>query len=72
VGRVPPPIPVSKVGTAGAAGASAGVAAGATEPDIDSLMAELDKISGEILKRGAKKGAAGTGTGTDAETSTED
>ena len=40
--------------------ASAGAAAGgaAEEGDIDSLMQELDKISGEILKRGTpgKKG----------------
>jgi len=28
------------------------------EPDIDSLMAELDKISGEILKRTPKKGSS--------------
>lgn len=34
-----------------AAGAGAGAAAAGDEPDIDSLMAELDKISGEILKR---------------------
>ncbi|HTW56294.1 MAG TPA: hypothetical protein VMG36_07660 [Thermoplasmata archaeon] len=36
----------------------AGAAAGGkpeAEPDIDSLMAELDKISGEILKRTPKK-----------------
>jgi hypothetical protein len=32
--------------------AAGGAAAAATEPDIDSLMAELDKISGEILTRG--------------------
>jgi len=30
---------------------------GGAEPDIDSLMSELDKISGEILKRQPKKGA---------------
>ena len=48
---VPPPV----VGGA-AAGGAAGAAEG--EADIDSLMAELDKISGEILKRGQtpKKG----------------
>jgi type IV secretory pathway TrbL component len=34
----------------GAAGAAAG-----EEPDIDSLMQELDKISGEILQRNAPK-----------------
>jgi len=37
-----------------AAGAAAGGKVEA-EPDIDSLMAELDKISGEILKRTPKK-----------------
>ncbi|MGA9839215.1 MAG: hypothetical protein WBS16_02095, partial [Thermoplasmata archaeon] len=42
---------------AGGAVAGAGAAAAAEdEPDIDSLMAELDKISGEILKR--PKGAS--------------
>ncbi len=53
------------VGQAAQAGpiVGAGVGAGAAgagaeaEPDIDSLMAELDKISGEILKRAPKKGA---------------
>lgn len=58
VGRTLPNVPTSPpartaaagaAGTAGAAGA--GAAAGEGEPDIDSLMAELDKISGEILKR---------------------
>lgn len=29
-----------------------------SEPDIDSLMAELDKISGEILQRTPKKGTS--------------
>jgi hypothetical protein len=42
-----------------AAGAAAGTAAAEEEPDIDSLMAELDKISGEILKKAPKKGAPG-------------
>jgi hypothetical protein len=50
----PPPSTTAVVaGGAAAAGAGAGAAA-ATEtedPDIDSLMAELDKISSEILKR---------------------
>ena len=43
----------------GAPPASAAAAAppSEAEPDIDSLMAELDKISGEILKRTPKKGA---------------
>jgi len=50
--------------------AAAPAAAGGAEPDIDSLMAELDKISGEILKRAPKKAPvakageeAGEGTG---------
>jgi hypothetical protein len=43
-----PPTAVAAAGGAGAAGAAAGAEG---EPDIDSLMAELDKISGEILKR---------------------
>ncbi|MGC2790146.1 MAG: hypothetical protein WA547_08895, partial [Thermoplasmata archaeon] len=48
-----PAVPAAVVVAGGAAvGAGAGaVAADADEPDIDSLMAELDKISGEILKR---------------------
>jgi hypothetical protein len=54
VGSAPPPV------SAPAAGAAAGAGAGAPkeeEADIDSLMAELDKISGEILKRAPKKGS---------------
>jgi hypothetical protein len=57
----PPVAAATPVVVAGAAGAAAGAAAataatpaaaaGEGEPDIDSLMAELDKISGEILKR---------------------
>lgn len=51
VGHAMPTVPVSRTATAaGAAGAEG-------EPDIDSLMAELDKISGEILKKPPKKGA---------------
>jgi hypothetical protein len=60
VGHAPPAVPVSKeaaVAGAAAGAAGTGAAAGAAgEPDIDSLMAELDKISGEILKRAPKKG----------------
>ncbi len=33
------------------------------EPDIDSLMSELEKISGEILKKGPKKRATTTPAG---------
>jgi hypothetical protein len=49
------------------AGGAAGAAAGAPEPDIDSLMAELDKISGEILKKAPKPGASGSGAADAAE-----
>jgi hypothetical protein len=47
---------------AAAGGVAAGGAAAATEeePDIDSLMAELDKISGEILKKSPKTGNTGS------------
>jgi hypothetical protein len=58
----PPPVPPVGAATTAAAAGGAGAAAGAAatngqEPDIDSLMAELDKISSEILKR--PKGPAG-------------
>jgi hypothetical protein len=49
------------VGAAVAAGAAGGVAAAEADPDIDSLMAELDKISGEILKKAPKTGSGGSG-----------
>ncbi len=50
--HVPTAAPVGAAVVAGGAGAAAGAgAASEGEPDIDSLMAELDKISGEILKR---------------------
>jgi hypothetical protein len=57
VGQSLPP-----VGAAAAGGAAAGAAA-EEEPDIDSLMAELDKISGEILKRAPKNGTQGASGG---------
>lgn len=47
------------VGVGGAVGA--GAAGG--EPDIDALMAELDKISGEILKKPPKSGTGGSSAG---------
>ena len=48
VGSIPPVV---------AGGAAVGAAGAAeAEPDIDSLMAELDKISGEILKKAPKTG----------------
>jgi MYXO-CTERM domain-containing protein len=71
VGRAPPPF-LPTAGTAAGTGLAAGAVSGGTEPDIDSLMAELDKISGEILKRGAKNSAKGKGTGTDAEPGAND
>ena len=47
-----PKVPPASAGAAaGGAAAGTAAAAGEGEPDIDSLMAELDKISGEILKR---------------------
>lgn len=67
VGHAPPAIsPKAATGTAATgagagAGAAAAPAAAAGEPDIDSLMAELDKISGEILKKPTKKGPGDTG-----------
>jgi hypothetical protein len=58
VGHAPPAVPPMK--PAAAAGAAAAAPAAAEgEPDIDSLMAELDKISGEILRKAPKKGAGG-------------
>jgi len=55
VGQAPPAVAPTKA----AAGPAAAVAPAAAEgePDIDSLMAELDKISNEILKKPPKKGA---------------
>ncbi len=55
------------VGMGATAGAGAGAAAGGAtqEPDIDALMAELDKISGEILKKPPKGGAGTTTDATD-------
>ena len=47
----PPASSAPAAAAAGGAGAAAGAAGAEGEPDIDSLMAELDKISGEILKR---------------------
>jgi hypothetical protein len=52
VGTPPPPL-----GTPPAAAGAGAAASAESEPDIDSLMAELDKISGEILKRTPKKGS---------------
>jgi len=54
VGRAPPTVTPQVPPAAPAAGAAAGAESGS---DIDSLMAELDKISTEILKKAPKKGA---------------
>ncbi len=56
VGHAPPAVggPTAAAAAPAAAGAGAGAEAGS---DIDSLMAELDKISTEILKKAPKKGA---------------
>jgi len=61
-------------GTMGAAAGAGAVAATAEgEPDIDTLMADLDKISSEVLKRStAKKGPSGTGTETGGEPPAEE
>jgi hypothetical protein len=57
VGHAPPAVPApAPAAAAPAAGAAAGAESGS---DIDSLMAELDKISTEILKKAPKKGADG-------------
>jgi hypothetical protein len=49
-------------GAAAGAAVGAGAAAEAEPADIDSLMGELDRISGEILKRGpGKKGPGSPG-----------
>lgn len=61
--HAPPPVAVT-AGAAAAAGATVPAAAEG-EPDIDSLMAELDKISGEILKRAPKKGNSAATEGTE-------
>jgi hypothetical protein len=56
---------------AAGAGAAAGAAAAAEPGDIDSLMGELDRISGEILKRGPGKKGPST-DGADAEEAASD
>jgi hypothetical protein len=58
VGHAPPSVSPG-VGPAIGGAAVGGAAAAQAEPDIDSLMAELDKISGEILKKPSKKGKGG-------------
>ncbi|MCI4342845.1 MAG: hypothetical protein L3J92_01835 [Thermoplasmata archaeon] len=60
VGATPPAV----------AGGAAVAGAAAQEPDIDSLMAELDKISGEILKKAPKPGSGGSAASEAAEDTT--
>ena len=55
VGHTPPTLPPPSAGATGPAAAPAAAEGGG---DIDSLMAELDRISGEILKKSPKKGSA--------------
>jgi len=69
VGRVPAAVPVSTAAAVTAPAATGTAAAQGGEPDIDSLMAELDKISGEILKRAPKK-APGAKAGEETEEGT--
>jgi len=71
VGHAPPPVETPAAPPAApAAGAAAGGAAGAEgTSDIDSLMAELDKISTEILKKPQGKGGAKTTEDTEAQDS---
>jgi hypothetical protein len=59
VGQTPPAVAPTTVAEAAAPAAAAGAESGA---DIDSLMAELDKISTEILKKAPQKGADGKET----------
>ncbi len=49
--------------TAAAAPAAAGAADAAEEPNIDDLMDELDRISGEILKKDARPPKGGGNSG---------
>jgi hypothetical protein len=74
VGTVPAAAAGAGAGAAG--GAAAGYAEGSAAGggDIDSLMAELEKISGEILKKGQspKKGNGDSGTSTADAGTTED
>jgi H+/Cl- antiporter ClcA len=66
VGRVPTPVSVAAAGPAGA------VAGEEPYEDIDTLIAKLYEVSGELLRRGTTKGAAGKDTGTDDESVAHD
>lgn len=52
------PVAGPTVSVAAGTGAAAGAAAGEPEPDIDSLMTELDNISAEVMKKSTKKATA--------------
>ncbi len=58
--RPPPPLPP-------AAGAATAEEIPAGEPDIDRLMAELDQISDDILKKGSGRKGSGAAEPTDTE-----
>lgn len=61
VGHAPPSLtapPPKAAGAAAPAAAPAAATGAEGGSDIDSLMAELDRISGEILKKSPKKGSA--------------
>jgi hypothetical protein len=64
VGHAPPSVAPPAAAAAPPAGAVAGAEGGS---DIDSLMAELDKISTEILKKAPQKGAGAKGGEEEAE-----
>ena len=66
VGHAPPPLATPAAKAVAPAAPAAAPAAAPEGADIDSLMAELDKISSEILKKPPKKGAEST-TGEEAE-----
>jgi len=59
VGHAPPSVAPAAAPAAAAPAAGAAAGAGESGSDIDSLMAELDKNSTEILKKAPKKGADG-------------
>ncbi len=61
---VPAPAPVPTPAVAAAPPPPPAPAAEEAEPDIDTLMAELEKISGDILKQKPKKRNGSPPTGT--------
>jgi len=63
-------VPTMAVAPPAAAAATPPATGAEEEPDIDALMAELDKISGEILKKPPKGGTGGSTSDADAGTGT--